>query len=166
MPAHAPLVSISNRQRDRRISVPALRRWTVATLRLLQSDAELGIHLVTPVEMADVNWRFLRHSGSTDVITFDHGSIPGRLHGELFISIADAVAQARSFQTTWQQELGRYVIHGLLHLTGEDDLEPGARRRMKRREDQLFLNVDSLLPASSLERPSPTPSRPSRPRHG
>jgi hypothetical protein len=37
---------------------------------------------------------------------------------------------------------------------------------MKRREDQLFLNVDSLLPASSLERPSPTPSRPSRPRHG
>ncbi len=166
MPAPSPLVSISNRQRDRRVSIPGLRRWTLLTLRFLKSDAELGIHLVSTAEMTEVNGRFLGHDGSTDVITFDHGSIPGRLHGELYISIADAIDQARSFRTTWQQELGRYVIHGLLHLTGEDDLEPGARRRMKRRENQLFGHVESLIPTASLERPPVLPRRPVPPRHG
>jgi rRNA maturation RNase YbeY len=86
--------------------------------------------------MARVNEAFLGHEGSTDVITFDHGSTPERLHGECFISVADAVAQSRDFGTSWDAEVVRYVIHAILHLRGFDDLEPAARRVMKRQENR------------------------------
>ena len=46
------------------------------------------------------------------------------LRGELFISIDDSVAHARRFRTMWQAELVRYIIHGLLHLEGYDDVTP------------------------------------------
>lgn len=88
--------------------------------------------------MARVNQEFLQHEGSTDVITFDHGSSNQRLHGEIFISVPDAVKQAREFRATWQSELVRYIIHGLLHLRGHDDLQPAQRRVMKREENRLL----------------------------
>jgi probable rRNA maturation factor len=63
------------------------------------------------------------------------------LQGEIYISMDAAVAQARQFRTTWQAELVRYVIHGLLHLAGHDDQRAPARRRMKREEDRLLRGV-------------------------
>ena len=111
----------------------------------------MAIHLVSAREMGRINGQFLGHVGSTDVITFDQGSTSERLKGELFISIADAVKQAVEFRTRWSGELARYVIHGLLHLNGYDDLEPAARRVMKRQETRL-LRLESRR-RSLLERP-------------
>ncbi len=140
-------IVIANRQRTRRVSTRELRALTEAVLADLEVTAELGIHLVSPKEMARVNWDYLRHEGSTDVITFDHGSTPERLHGELFISVADAVKQAGEFGTAWPEELARYVIHGLLHLHGYDDLEPAKRRVMKREENRLVRRLGTMLGA-------------------
>ena len=139
------LIAVMNRQRDHRVFTAKLRLWTEAVLDSMGCTAEVGIHLVGATEMAEVNWKFLQHQGSTDVITFDHGSNPEHLHGELYISVADAILQADQFNTTWQEELGRYIIHGLLHLHGEDDLEPVARKRMKKRENQLLRQVASQI---------------------
>ena len=131
------VIDIRNRQRLQRISVAAVRSLVQATLTELGCTGEIGIHFVGPAEMERVNWDFLRHVGSTDVITFDHGSSKTHLHGECFICVADALKQATEFNTTWPEELGRYVIHGLLHLAGYDDVGPVARRLMKRRENSL-----------------------------
>lgn len=73
------------------------------------------------------------------------------LHGELFICIDDAVKQAREFRTTWPSELVRYLIHGLLHLRGHDDLKPAARRWMKREESRLLRQVAKSFTLSKLE---------------
>jgi len=166
-PAAAPraLVATFNRQRSQRVSLAFARRWTLAVLAALGRDAEVAIHLVGTREMTRLNQHYLQHEGSTDIITFDHGSGPGRLVGELFISIPDAVAQASAFTTSWERELARYLIHGLLHLAGEDDMEPAARRRMKRREGDLLRRVAAQLPPESLAS-SPHGSRrnPVRPR--
>lgn len=141
---------IDVRQRQRRIHRRALGHWTRAALERMEATAEVALHLVGEAEITRLNQEFLRHDGSTDIITFDHGSCRGHLHGELFISIPDAVAQSAEFGTTWQEELGRYVIHGLLHLQGEDDLEPEARRRMKRRENRLVRQTAAVVPVESL----------------
>lgn len=135
--APADWLQVENRQRIRPVPRAEVAGLAQAALRRLGRTGEIGIHLVGPAEMARVNWDYLRHEGSTDVITFDHGSTARHLHGECFICVADAVAQARDWGTSWQEELGRYVIHALLHLAGHDDLEPAARRVMKRREDAL-----------------------------
>ena len=96
--------------------------------------------------MTRVNETFLQHEGSTDVITFDHSELsPGpqtpdprlNLHGELFICVDEAIRQARRFRTTWQSELVRYVVHGVLHLLGHDDHHAADRRKMKREENRL-----------------------------
>lgn len=137
---HAPRITsilITNRQRDRKVDTSRVRSVGEAVLAEAGQGAELGIHLVSAKRSAEVNWQFLRHEGPTDIITFDHGSTSERLFGEMFLCVAEAVRQAREFGTTWEQELLRYVIHGILHLRGYDDLEPQKRRVMKREEERL-----------------------------
>ena len=158
------ILSIQNRQRARPVAISRLRRITRAVLQdhLQVESHELGLHLVGAAEMARLNQAFLHHEGSTDVITFDHsesppatpvsGTSPGQLHGELFISVPDAIAQAREFGTTWQEELLRYVIHGLLHLLGHDDRKPPARRVMKRAENRLVKALAGEHPIARLQR--------------
>ncbi len=133
-------VSVRNRQRTIRVRTDLLEQFAELIARdwLQRSDFELGIFLVSARRMAEINWRFLSHSGPTDVITFDYSEPNGSLQGEIFICIDVALEQARDFRTTWQEETARYLIHGLLHLGGYDDLEPAARRSMKKKENELL----------------------------
>lgn len=128
---------ISNRQRDRKVDTRALRSLVEKVQAEAGQSAELGLHLVSARRSAELNQQFLGHEGPTDIITFDQGSTRDRVCGELFICVAEAIRQAREFGTTWDQEVRRYVIHGILHLRGFDDLEPGVRRVMKREENRL-----------------------------
>jgi probable rRNA maturation factor len=63
---------------------------------------------------------------------------PDALHGEIFICIDEAGRQARQFRVAWQSELVRYLVHGVLHLVGYDDLTSAGRRVMKREENRLL----------------------------
>jgi probable rRNA maturation factor len=143
-------VAIANRQRTKKISARFLKlivREIFAEREI--SEAELGLHLVGAKEMARVNWQFLQHEGSTDVITFDHteekrkmeSGKQNQIYGELFICVDDAVKQAKAFKTSWQAEVVRYVVHGILHLVGYDDLKPDLRRVMKREENRLMRRI-------------------------
>jgi probable rRNA maturation factor len=160
---------IKNRQHATRLNTQLLRKITktVLTDSLSLEGYELAIRIVRAPEMARVNETFLQHQGSTDVITFDYTDYepeaPDRqgkpklpagrrkhVQGEIFICIDDAVAQAREFRTTWQSELTRYVIHGVLHLLGYDDIDAADRRKMKREENRLVKEVARLFPLSKL----------------
>ena len=168
------VLSFQNRQRTRPLNLPLLRRITrhVLEMELAVPAYELGFQFVEPEKMAQVNQQFLQHEGSTDVITFDHAApgapVPGpvrgcspseqagsetgapMLHGEAFICVADAVEQAREYGTTWPAEVVRYVIHALLHLRGHDDLQPAARKIMKREENRLMRLVAAKFPLREL----------------
>jgi len=153
-------IVIASRQRTKKINARFLKQIVSALFAELKiENAELGIRLVADAEMARVNRQFLQHEGSTDVITFDHlGSDCGlrtadlALHGELFICVDDAVAQSREFRTTWQAEVVRYVVHGVLHLLGHDDLKPAVRRKMKREENRLVRRLGAQFPLAQLSR--------------
>lgn len=160
------VLSIRNRQKVRSIDTALLRRLTrtLLTEDLDLQSYELGLHLLTAPEMAVLNKTYLQHEGSTDVITFNHAEQtgtaadgplqpPGHLHGEIFVSVSDAIRQAAEFKTSWQSEIVRYVIHGLLHLIGYDDLEAAARRTMKRVENQLVKRMTAAFPVTRLGRP-------------
>lgn len=152
-------LALQNRQRTRDLDLSVLRRIVEVLLADLLSldDFQLGVHVISPTMMARLNQKFLGHSGSTDVITFDYLDAgeggdaqntprPDSEHrpaifGEIFISVGDAVKQAREFGTSWQSEIVRYVIHGVLHLRGYGDQEPAQRRIMKREENRLLRQV-------------------------
>jgi probable rRNA maturation factor len=142
-------VVIANRQRARKINSRLLKEIAGALLADLKiGEAELGINLVAAREMTLINETFLRHEGSTDVITFDYSnaecgvrSAELSLHGELFICVDEAILQAKRFKTTWQSEIVRYLVHGVLHLLGHDDCRAAVRRRMKREENRLLAGL-------------------------
>ena len=147
-------VVVINRQRTRKIDLRLLKRMAEALLADLGIEsAELGVHLVGTPEIIRLNRKFLRHQGSTDVITFDYANAGGQrfvtaqkawatttrcqpLHGDIFICVDEATRAARRFRTTSQSEIVRYLVHGVLHLRGHDDSQPGVRRKMKREEDR------------------------------
>ena len=157
---------IANRQRAKKINTRLLRQITGGLFAELKiAEAELGVNLVATSEMTLINETFLQHEGPTDVITFDHrdaeqasrlpadGASSGKrplkqkrgrrdacptLHGELFICVDVALAQAKEFGTSWQAEVVRYLVHGVLHLLGHDDRRASARNTMKREENRLL----------------------------
>ena len=185
-------LTFRNRQRDQRLNLPFLRRVLLHVLascsrrgqeaelsddhnasasspRRLRTDVhDLCFHFVTAEAMARVNWQFLQHEGSTDVITFDHSQPmapspdprrhpPSPLSGEAFICVADAVKQAREFKTSWQSEVIRYAVHAVLHLRGYDDLQPAKRRVMKREENRLMRELAAAFDLSQLGTQNPKP---------
>jgi probable rRNA maturation factor len=150
------LLRLFNRQKSRKLSVALLRRLARHLLEesLALRKYELGVHLIDAFEMTKLNETFLGHAGSTDVITFNHREPAdgGDLHGEIFISVDDAVAQAGRFGATWQSEVVRYLAHGILHLEGHDDTEIGPRRAMKREENKLVKELSRRFDLGKLGR--------------
>ncbi len=157
-------LSLQNRQRARAVNVRRLREIvrSLLTEQLQFTEVELSIVLVSARRMAQVNEQFLQHEGSTDVITFDYlesrrirrtvASHSSRLCGELLVCVEDAVVQAEVFQTSWPAEIVRYIVHGVLHLCGEDDQTPAARRIMKRRENRLVRRLEQGFSFAALAR--------------
>jgi probable rRNA maturation factor len=60
------------------------------------------------------------------------------------------VKQAREFSTTWQEEVARYIVHGVLHLRGYDDLVPEKRKVMKREENRLVRRLQATFDLSRI----------------
>ena len=153
------MLQFANQQRTRPLDKRHLQAITEAAL------AELGVakwnltfYFVNAKRMAEINEAHMHHEGPTDVITFDYGENGTRntqhvFHGEIFICIDVAVTQAREFRTTWQSEVVRYIIHALLHLCGHDDLQPAARRKMKRVENRLVRKLARRFHLGTLSKP-------------
>jgi probable rRNA maturation factor len=149
------MIAISNRQRAgsraRKIDLRLLETIAAGALEELGMQAEeLSIVLVGAKEMAALNEKFLGHEGPTDVITFDYSEGSGGLRGEIFICVAEAERQAKEFKTSWQSEVVRYVVHGILHLAGHDDLRPPARKKMKQAEGRLVRELSRRFTLSKL----------------
>jgi rRNA maturation RNase YbeY len=128
---------------------------------------ELGIHLVDRPKITWLNETYLRHRGSTDVITFDYTEgDPEWFAGDLFVSMPEAVAQAAQFRTSWQSELVRYILHGILHLSGYNDGTDRERRQMKKEEDRwvrrLRATFDFGLLTSAKAKTAKEPGRTAR----
>ena len=175
-PLSAATLTLANRQRRQPIRLHLLRQ--IAAHLLVEQCGlrayDLSLCLLAAPAMTRLNERFVGHAGCTDVITFDysakvgpasrrtghgrHASGSGRrdagptVCGEIFICVDEAVLQARRFRTSWPSEVVRYLVHGVLHLRGYDDLQPAARRRMKRQENRLLRALAARFSLSQLER--------------
>ena len=130
-------VAVSNLQR-RRVSarrLAAVARRALAALG--RADREIHVTVVDDRRIRALNARYLGHRRATDVLAFDLAG-PGRLWGEVIVSAETAARQARQVGVPLAAELDLLVVHGLLHLAGYDDHEPGRARRMHRRACQIL----------------------------
>ncbi len=85
----------------------------------------------------EVNRQFLRHDYYTDIITFDYTQA-GIISGDLYISLDTVRSNAAQLGTTYEEELHRVIIHGILHLCGINDKGPGEREIMEAAENKAL----------------------------
>ena len=82
----------------------------------------------------DYNRRFLGHDYFTDIITFDDDE--GKtINGDIIISLDTVRSNSVLFGTSYDDELDRVIIHGILHLCGINDKGPGEREIMEAAEN-------------------------------
>lgn len=88
-------------------------------------------------KILEVNRQYLQHDYYTDIITFDYCE-GDRLSGDLFISLDTIRTNAEQFGASYEDELHRVIIHGILHLCGINDKGPGEREIMEAAENKAL----------------------------
>ena len=85
----------------------------------------------------EVNRQFLQHDYYTDIITFDYDE-GDTLNGDLVISLDTVRSNAEGLGKSYDEELHRVIIHGVLHLCGLNDKGPGERELMEAAENRAL----------------------------
>lgn len=90
-------------------------------------------------KILEINKNYLKHDYFTDIITFDYREAE-KVQGDLFISVETVAENARKYGVTFEQEMTRVIIHGVLHIVGYDDKTPEEQLVMRQKED-LYINL-------------------------
>ena len=160
------VVSVVNAQREVVVDTARMGRLARQVVRALRIRAPgtLAITFIGARRIRSLNRRFLRHDRTTDVLSFryDHAAggsglgaqgncpeptaqSPERLVvGEILIAPAQARAYAKRHGLPYEEELSRYVVHGLLHWMGHDDRTAAQQQTMRTMEDRLLKRCQTL----------------------
>ena len=92
----------------------------------------------------DVNRNYLNHDYYTDIITFDY-SEGNTISGDLFISLDTVKSNAELYHQQFEKELFRVIIHGILHLCGQNDKTDKQQAEMTEKEDLALRELAELL---------------------
>ena len=117
----------------------AVRTWITAVVAGYDNRkvGRLNYIFCNDDRILDVNRQFLGHDYYTDIITFDY-SEPGVVSGDMYISLETVKTNSSKFGTSYDEELMRVMIHGVLHLCGIDDKGPGERAVMEAAENRAL----------------------------
>ncbi len=129
------------------VRMPAIKRrevtaWVKAVAALYgKRVGDIAYIFCSDEKILEVNKEYLQHDYYTDIITFDYceGDI---ISGDLFISLDTVRSNSEMVGATYEQELFRVIIHGVLHLCGINDKGEGEREIMEAAEDRAL----SMLP--------------------
>lgn len=141
-------IRVHNAQRKVRVALPELQAFADAALEIaagmkqrkggvLAELEQVDVILVSDARIAALHQQFMHIAGPTDVITFHHG--------EIFVSVETAKANARRFRTTTGAEIRLYIAHGILHLLGLDDKTAAAARAMAKTQERIVAQAEAAM---------------------
>lgn len=125
------------------VKMPEIKkRETTAWIKAVAASygrkvGEVGYMFVSDEKILEVNKEYLGHNYYTDIITFDddEGDI---INGDIVISLDTVRSNSEDQHTSYEDELHRVIIHGILHLCGIDDKGPGEREKMEEAENKAL----------------------------
>ena len=126
------------------VKMPALRkRDTSSWIRRVAATygkrvGEIGYMFVSDEQILQVNRDYLQHDYYTDIITFDYTE-GDTVSGDIVISLDTVRSNAEKYGKSYDEELHRVIIHGILHLCGLHDKAPGEREQMEAAENKALL---------------------------
>ena len=132
------------------VKMPPIRRrqisaWVKAVAATYgKRVGDIGYIFCNDDKILEVNQQYLQHDYYTDIITFDYSDdalLTGKkdtIAGDLFISLDTIRTNAEQQGATYEEELHRVIIHGILHLCGINDKGPGEREIMEAAENKAL----------------------------
>ena len=110
-----------------------------ALLKLIESEKfeleNLTYIFCSDEYLLEINQNFLNHDTYTDIITFDY-SEEQKLSAEIYISTERVAENAKTYEVTFEQELQRVMVHGVLHCCGYKDKTESERQLMRTKENE------------------------------
>lgn len=94
-------------------------------------------------KILEINLQYLQHDFYTDIITFDN-SEGDLLSGDIFISVDTVLSNSQKYNTSFEDELNRVIIHGILHLIGLNDESDEDSKEMRLAEDNALKMLKEL----------------------
>jgi len=136
-------VHLKNLQKLKKIDRSGLnRKIKEVCLCLSCDDREMEIVLCDNTMITRLNKEFFAIDRPTDVISFClEDEISRGIWGEIIVSVEAALNYSEAHHCLWEEEMLRYIIHGILHLMGYDDHTPAEKRKMRRKENQLLQKI-------------------------
>jgi len=125
------------------IKLPALEKQKINRwIKEIASEynkkvGDLAYIFCSDERILEVNKQYLNHDYYTDIITFDY-SENSIVSGDIFISLDTVRSNAEEFQVSFEEELKRIMIHGVLHLCGQDDKTPELKVQMTEKENKAL----------------------------
>ncbi len=123
--------------------MPALKKqkinlWIKQTAHNYEKKVgEIAYIFCNNERILEINRQYLQHDYYTDIITFDD-STDSTISGDIFISLETVKSNAEDFSVDFEEELHRVIIHGILHLCGQDDITPELKAEMTRKENKAL----------------------------
>lgn len=111
---------------------------------------DLNYILCNDDKILKINRQFLNHDYYTDIITFDRSS-RGIVRGDIYISVDTVADNAAEHNESYNIELMRVIVHGLLHLCGINDKAPGEREKMEQEENKALACIEKYINFSNSE---------------
>jgi probable rRNA maturation factor len=147
------LIEIADQQHCLELNEELLRDAVQHVLAAEQvRRAEISVALVDNRTIRPLNRQYLGHDYDTDVLSFLLDAYPEELpsagprgagreiEGEVIVSVEMASSTALDYHWSPHDEVLLYLVHGLLHLCGYDDLSEGEQRVMRAREREILLH--------------------------
>jgi probable rRNA maturation factor len=115
------------------------RCWILTVIAAEKSvPGQLNIIFTCDEYLLNINREYLSHDYYTDVITFP-AEKTGKTGGDVFISIDRIKENALLYKASFDEELRRVIVHGLLHLLGYSDSTATGKRKMTLLENKYLL---------------------------
>ena len=90
--------------------------------------------------LVKLNSQYLKHKTLTDILTFDYSNDPKSINGEIYISIERVKENAAMFKGSFDEELHRVMVHGVLHLIGYND-KSATDKALMREKEEAYLSL-------------------------
>jgi rRNA maturation RNase YbeY len=100
-----------------------------------KSEGDINYIFCDDKYLHKLNVEFLNHDTLTDIISFDN-SVGNELHGDIFISVERVADNAKDFKVSFEEELLRVMVHGVLHYCGYKDKTDSEQAIMTQKEDE------------------------------
>jgi rRNA maturation RNase YbeY len=100
-----------------------------------KSEGEINYIFCDDDYLVEINQQYLNHDTLTDIISFDY-SLGNEIHGDIYISVERVRENAEDFKVSFEEELKRVMIHGVLHYCGYKDKSESDESLMRSKEDE------------------------------